>query len=116
MRYLLLLHGDAAAEAAMGDAERRAMVDDHIAFSATMRDAGVMVAGEGLAAPDTARTVRWSTDGTPAVTDGPFLEAKEAIGGFYLIDTASADEAADWASRVPQSPGLVVEILTCATG
>jgi hypothetical protein len=116
MRYLLLLHGDAAAEAAMSDAERRAMVDDHIAFSATMRTAGVMVAGEGLASPDTARTVRFAADGTSTVTDGPFLEAKEAIGGFYLIETASADEAARWASRIPQSPGLVVEILTCATG
>jgi hypothetical protein len=116
MRYLLLLHGDAAAEAAMSDAERRAMVDDHIAFSATMRTAAVMVAGEGLASPNTARTVRFAADGTSTVTDGPFLEAKEAIGGFYLIETASADEAARWASRIPQSPGLVVEILTCATG
>jgi hypothetical protein len=109
MKHLLLLYDDATAVAAMTDAERRAMVDEHIAFSRMLRDRGVHVYGDPLDDPATAKTVRLVGD-EPVVTDGPFVEAKEALGGFYVIDTATVDEALELAAQVPRSPGLVVEL------
>lgn len=111
MRYLLLLHGDAAAEAALSPAERRAVIDAHIAFSRGLREAGRLVVGEGLQPPDRAKRVTWAEDGARIVTDGPFAEAKEAIGGFYLLDCGSIEEAVGIADGVPRSPGLAVEII-----
>jgi hypothetical protein len=109
MRHLLLLYDDAAAAAALSPEQRRAMVDEHIAFSRSLRERGVFVYGDPLDDPATARSVHLDGD-DPVVTDGPFLEAKEALGGFYVIDTATADEALELAKRVPRSPGLVVEV------
>ena len=50
----------------------------------------------------------------PIITDGPFAETKESIGGFYVVEVASREEAIDLAGRVPQSPGVAVEVLTIA--
>jgi hypothetical protein len=111
MRYLLLLHGDAAAEAALSPAERREVIDAHIAFSRGLREAGRLVVGEGLQPPDRAKRVTWAEDGARIVTDGPFAEAKEAIGGFYLLECGSIEEAVGIADGVPRSPGLAVEII-----
>ena len=109
MRYLLLLYDDTAAINALSPEERRALVDDHIAFSRRLRERGAMVHGDPLDDPATARTIRFG-NGEPLVSDGPFLEAKEGLGGFYVIDVGSADEAVDLAAQVPRSPGLVVEL------
>jgi len=109
MRFLLLLRGDAAAEAAMTDDDRRAMVEDHIAYSAMLRQRGAYVYGDALDRPETARVIQF--DGPEAVvTDGPFLESKESLGGFYVIECDSADAAADLARQLPRSPGLVAEL------
>lgn len=110
MKYLVLLYDDAAAIAAMTAADRRAMVDDHIGYAAMLRERGVHRAGEPLDSPETARTLRFGEDGDPVVTDGPFLEAKEALGGFYLLECASEEEALALAKQVPRSPGLVAEL------
>ena len=109
MKYLLLLYGDPAAEASLGPEGRAAMVEDHLRFSAMLRERGAMVLGEALEGPDKSRTVRFVGD-SPVVTDGPFLEAKEALGGLYVLDCASTDEAIDLARQVPRSPGLVVQL------
>lgn len=111
MRYLLLLHGDADAEAALSAAERRAVIDSHISFSRGLREAGRLVVGEGLQPPGRAKRVTWAEDGARIVTDGPFAEAKEAIGGFYVIDCDSIDQAIEIADGLPRSPGLAVEII-----
>jgi hypothetical protein len=95
MRYLVLLWGDEKAEAALPAEERRAIVERHIAYSARLRDAGAMVLGEPVG---------------QALIDGPFAETKEQVGGFYVIECASDDEARQWAEQVPQSPGLAVEL------
>jgi hypothetical protein len=95
MRYLLLLWGDEKAEAALPMEERRAIVQQHMAFSARLREAGAMVLGEPVG---------------PALIDGPFAETKEQVGGFYVIECTSDDEARKWAQQVPQSPGLAVEL------
>ena len=108
--YLLLLSDDAATVAAMTAADRRAMVDDHIGYATMLRERGAHRAGEPLDSPETARTLRFGDGEEPVVTDGPFLEAKEALGGFYLLECASDDEALELAKRVPRSPGLVAEL------
>ena len=105
MRFLLLLYGDEAAEAALAPEERRAIVDRHIAFSRRLRDAGQMLAGDALEASSTAATVRRGK-----ATDGPFVETKEQIGGYYLIECADRAEAIEVARGVPESPGMVVEV------
>ena len=109
VKYLLLLYGDAAAEAAMTDDERRAIVDQHIAFARHLADHSPNVVGEALAPPETGRTVRFDGDRL-LVTDGPFLETKEALGGFYVLEAGSIEEAAELVRPVPRSPGLVAEI------
>ena len=111
MKYLLLLYGDPAAEAALTDAERRAIVDEHIRFGRVLDERRAVVVGEALDGPAGTKTVRFAPDGGEAyVTDGPFLESKESIGGFYVLSCADLDEAIDLAKQVPRSPGLVAEL------
>ena len=92
MKYLLLLYDDTGAIDALSPDERRAMVDEHIAYAQTLRERGAYVYGDPLDNPDTARTIRFD-GGEPTVTDGPFLETKEALGGFYVLEAASPDDA-----------------------
>lgn len=111
MKYLVLLYDDPTAAEAMSPEERRAIVDEHIAFSRRLREAGQFVYGDPVDDPSSARTVRAAADGgEPIVTDGPFLETKESLGGFYVVDVADADEAVRIAAQVPASPGLAVEV------
>ena len=109
MRYLLLLWGDEAAEAAMTDDERRAIVRQHVDFGRQLRDRGALVAGEGLGVSTTAKLVRRAGPGAH-VSDGPFLETKEQLGGFYLVECDGMDEAVELAGNLPPSPGLIVEV------
>lgn len=114
MRFLVLLHGDPDGEASLSAAERRNIVEQHITFTGWLSERGVLVVGEALGPSAAARTIRFDGDTDPVTTDGPFLEAKEALGGFYLLDCASIDEATDVMVRVPRSPSLAVEILPVA--
>ena len=110
MKFLFLVHGDSEAEAAMTSDERMAIVREHMAYADLLRGRGVHVLGEALNGD--AATVRPGEP--PIVTDGPFAETKEAVGGFYVVDCASRDEAIELAGRVPRSPGVAVEMLTIA--
>ena len=109
MRYLLLIHGDREAEAALSPDERRAIVGEHIAYASMLRERGAHVLGEALDDPATAAVVRPGEK--PLVTDGPFAETKESVGGFYVVEVAGREEAIDLAGRVPPSPGVAVEVL-----
>jgi hypothetical protein len=109
MRFLFLIHGDTEAEAALSADERGAMVGAHMAYTDMLRERGSYVHGEALDDVSSAAVVRPGAD--PLVTDGPFSETKEAIGGFYVVDCASRDEALELAARVPQSPNVAVEVL-----
>jgi hypothetical protein len=109
MRYLMLLHDDVERVGALSAAERRAIVDEHIAFSGRLRQEGAYVSGEALGSPADTKLMRRDGD-RPVVTDGPFAETKEQLGGFYVIECDGMDEALTWAEQVPRSPGLVVEV------
>ena len=110
MQFLFLIHGDAEAEAALTPDERRAIVSEHVAYATSLRERGVHVLGEALTGE--AAVVRPGEK--PLVTDGPFAETKEAIGGFYVVECGSREEAIELAGRVPRSPGVAVEVLTIA--
>ena len=110
MRFLFLVHGDTDAEAAMTADERRAIVGAHMAYADMLRERGVHVLGEALTG-DSA-TVR--PGDSPIVTDGPFADTKEGVGGFYVVDCASLEEAIELAGRIPESPGVAVEVLGIA--
>ena len=104
-RYLLLLHGDERGELALTDEERRAIVDGHRELIGELAAARTLVASEALTDSSRARVVR-----NGSVTDGPFAETKEVVGGFYVVECASDDEAVAVAKRIPASPGLAVEV------
>jgi len=110
MRFLFLIHGDAEAEAALSPDERRAIVEQHLAYGSMLRERGAYVLGEALADAATAAVVRPGE--RPLVTDGPFAETKDAIGGFYVVECATREEALELAGRVPPGPGAKVEVLS----
>jgi hypothetical protein len=105
MRFVILLYGDEAAELAMPAEALAEIVAQHRALSRRLAAEGRLVAGEGLGPGQTATTVR---DGV--VSDGPFAEAREQLGGLYIVDCADLDEALAVAKQVPHSPGLAVEV------
>jgi hypothetical protein len=109
VRFLLLLHGDPEAEAALGPAGRRAIVDEHARFAGRLAEAGALVLSEALEPPEQGRTVSFE-DNAPVITDGPYLETKEALGGVYVIEAPDIDAAVEIARGLPRSPGLVAEI------
>ena len=110
MRFLFLIHGDGEATASLGAEEQRAIVDEHIAFGSMLRERGAHVLGEALSGE--AAVVRPGE--RPIVTDGPFAETKETLGGFYVVDCARREAAVQLAGQVPASPGVAVEVLTIA--
>jgi hypothetical protein len=109
MRYMLLICGDEKAEAAVPEAEMAAIVQGHRRFAEELRAAGKMVIGERLRPEAEASRIRLKA-GQRQVTDGPFAETKEALGGFYLIECAGREEALEWAQKIPLRSGGFVEV------
>jgi hypothetical protein len=97
-QYLLLLYEPA--DTPPTPEESAAAMPKWAAFTQGLKEDGVFVAGEALERPDIATTVR-SRDGEFQVTDGPFAETREALGGFYMIDVPDLDTALSYAQRVP---------------
>ena len=113
MKFLFLLHGDAELEGTLPREDRMRIVEEHMAYSQMLRDLGVYVSGEALDDPRGSSLVVRPGE-KPVVTDGPFAETKEAIGGFYVVDAADREQALELAKQVPLSPGLAVEVLRIA--
>ena len=78
-------------------------------FNQTLIQAGVLLALDGLHPPSKGARVTLA-GGRTSITDGPFTEAKELVGGYWLIDVKSKDEAVEWASRAPINEGDVIEV------
>jgi hypothetical protein len=109
MKYMLLLARDPADEPAPDSEAFGPYMGEWAAYSQALAEAGAMVAGEALQGAETASTVR-VRDGKRIVTDGPFIESKEVIGGYYVIDVANLDEALDWAARIPNAHFGTIEV------
>ena len=83
----------------------KAHIDFMVRFNKELRESGELVGAEGLALPSEARIVRASKNGTPAVTDGPFAEAKEFLAGYWIVDVEDEARAIAIAARVSTAPG-----------
>ena len=81
----------------------------YMAFTQEVQDTGILLAGEGLYPTPTATTVR-VRDGERSVTDGPFAETKEQLGGFYLLDCKDLDEAIGYAAKIPGAQSGCIEV------
>jgi hypothetical protein len=100
MQYMLLIYNDEASWAAMSEEESQAMMGEYFAYTEWLRESGLMQAGAPLQPTRTARTVR-VRDGERLVSDGPFAETREQLGGYYLIDADSEEQALEAAARIP---------------
>lgn len=78
-------------------------------FNAELAEAGVLLALDGLTQPEEGANVRFA-GGRATVTDGPFTETKELVGGYWIIQASSTEEAVQWASRAPCLDGDVIEV------
>jgi hypothetical protein len=109
MKYLLALIGDESRYADRSPEEQREGMRQWDAYTTEVQEAGAFLGGEGLQPSATATTVKLQESGDPIVTDGPFAETKEQLGGFYLLDCKDLDEALAWARKIPM-PGGTVEV------
>lgn len=109
MKYMLLIYSNPAGWDAMPEAEVEQLTRDHAAFRRGLIESGELVFSEGLVDPVNARTVR-VRGGVPAVTDGPFVETKEHLAGFYVIDCESLERALEVAAGVPDASFNAVEL------
>ncbi len=109
MRFMMLMIPkgyEKAAPSAMPDPKAVAAM---IKYNEELQKAGVLLALDGLHPPSAGARVSFS-GGKPRVTDGSFTEAKEVIGGYWMIQATSKEEAIEWASRCPASDNEVIEI------
>jgi hypothetical protein len=108
-QYMLLIHDPEGVWESFSDEERDAAYEEYFAFSRELQDQGRYVSAHELQPTATAATVR-VRDGEMVVTDGPYAETKEALGGYYLIEADSLDEAATWAAKIPSARHGAVEV------
>lgn len=111
MKYMLIMQINPAALDALTEEQRNAIMKGHEDFMATIKASGEFVETNGLGMPADSAVVR-VRDGVPVVTDGPYLEAKEFVGGFYIVDCATRERALELAALIPDASvdGLGIEV------
>ena len=109
MQYLVLLYREEAWRESLSEEEVSALTCEYMALHDELAATGALVAGAALRATDTATTVRVREEET-IMTDGPFAETKEQLGGYYLIDVETLDEALEWAARMPTARRGSIEV------
>ena len=109
MKYLLMIYDDESMWSDVQPGDVNAMMDGYRKFGEEVHGNGAFVAGEALESISTATTVRVK-DGERLVTDGPFAETKEQLGGFYLLDCKDLDEAIGYAAKIPGAQSGCVEV------
>lgn len=109
MRYLLLIYESEAAHAQFSQSELRAEVDAYNAFTAEVQQRGDFLSGAALQPTSTATTVRVQ-QGKTVITDGPFAETKEQLGGYGVLNCRDLDEAIELAAKIPAATRGSIEI------
>jgi hypothetical protein len=109
MKYLLTLYGDETRYDERTPEQQAEGMKGWDAYTQAAIDAGVLAGGEGLQPSSTATTVAIPESGDPIVSDGPFADTKEQLGGYYLLNCKDLDDALGWAKRIPM-PGGTVEV------
>jgi hypothetical protein len=113
MSYLLLVLEPPEQRRTRSEAEGRAVYDRMLAFGQGLQERGLLLASESLASHAGAARVQ-VRDGRPRIVDGPFAEAKEMVGGFFLLDCATRDEALAIAAQCPAAEWCTVEVRALA--
>ena len=115
MRFMMIVIPKGYESAAPDAVPSAAAVAKMMEYNKALQKAGVLLALDGLFPPSTGARVSYA-DGKATVTDGPFAEAKEVIGGYWIIQVRSREEAIEWAKRAPMSgPGMKAEIRRIAS-
>ena len=109
MKYLCTIYGEESGWSDATPDQMAAVMAAYNAFGDEARAAGVMLGGEGLELTSAATTVR-IRDGERVLSDGPFAETKEQLGGYYLLECRDLDEAIDWAAKIPGAATGSVEV------
>ena len=109
MKYAFTIYRDESGHEAASEEDSKAITQAYRALSQEMQEKDVYVAGEGLYPTATATTVRVRDD-ERSVTDGPFAETKEQLGGLFILDCKDLDEAIEWAAKIPGARFGSVEI------
>ncbi|WP_219470955.1 YciI family protein [Nonomuraea rhizosphaerae] len=109
MKYMLLIHNRPGYVGELSDADREALMSEVEAIMKELTASGEFVRGEALADPSATRTVK-VRDGVPAVTDGPFIEAKEHFAGHIIVDVDSLERATEIAARWPDAKYAAMEV------
>ncbi len=109
MQYLLMLHSEEAGWDRMTQEQQQQGYAAYMAYSEALKKAGVLLGSNRLRPSSSATTVRLE-NGKPKVLDGPYVDSKEQIGGYYLIDVADLDAALSWAARCPGAGHGTVEV------
>jgi hypothetical protein len=109
MQYMLLVYWNEAEHAAASDEQKAQSLAAYTAYADALRQAGSLVTSAGLQASSTATVVR-APDGRPSLWDGPYVESKEQLGGYFVIDVPDLDAAIAWAVRCPGAQRYAVEI------
>lgn len=108
MKHMLIMRSTQAAAEAFAETDFEAVINAMGAYNESMMNAGVLVGGDGLA-PEPGYVVDFGGE-TPVVSDGPYGEVHELFNGFWIVQTATAEEALEWAKRAPLTPGSKLEV------
>jgi hypothetical protein len=108
MRFLMLMYPSEKAE--QGAMPEASLVAEMMKYNEELAKAGVLLALDGLQPSSKGARVTWNAQGRPVVTDGPFTEVKEVIGGYWIIQVKSREEAIEWAKRVPSRDARKIEL------
>jgi hypothetical protein len=111
VKFLLIMHMNPQIWQALTEDERQEVMNGHGAFIETIKTSGEMLGTTALADPSESAVVR-VRDGVPTVSDGPYLEAKEFLGGYYLVECASRERAYELAAMIPDAgvDGMGIEV------
>jgi hypothetical protein len=115
MRYMLLIYNNPATYEAFSEEERNELFGEVDRIMSELTESGEWIGGEGLADASTAKTVRVRGD-VPAVTDGPFVEAKEQLAGYCIVDCETIDRAVEIAASWPDAKHFAMEVRALMSG
>src|SRR5258708_6296271 len=109
VKYLLMIHMNPTIWETLSEEEQRAVFGGHDGFQKTTKESGELVGFAALADPSNSTTVR-VRGGVPVVTDGPYVEAKEFLAGYYIVDCESVERAKALAAQIPDARYTAVEV------
>jgi hypothetical protein len=104
-----LIYDDESVWSTMSEEDRGRLYAEYVTFTQELRDGGALVDANQLRSTSTATTVQ-VRDGETLTTDGPFAETKERLGGYYLVEAESLDEAIEWAAKIPTARSGTIEV------